>query len=617
MRLVQFKLTNFRRFASVVVGVDSLTAVVGRNDVGKSTLLEALELFFNGSKLDPADACVHNTGDVAVAGVFDDLPTGVVIDSDYRTSLKDELLLRADGKLEIVKRWPRKGGSGASFIVADHPTADTVKDLLFLSNKELKDRCKAAGLDKDVKLSVNAVMRQALRGTCTDLKLASRELPVDAVGMKDIFAALTKHLPAFHLFKSDRKSGDQDDEAQEPLKAAVKASLLTQATALKAIEDDVEKEVRQVASDTLKKLQEIDPALAAKLTPEFKTKWDGAISISLRGDDQIPVNKRGSGVRRLILLSFFRAQAERGKSDDASVIYAIEEPETSQHPGHQALLLEALQSIAQHPLRQVMISTHTPALAAQLPTSALRLVRRAGSGQSEVVASNEQVNLEIATELGVVADRRLRLFVMVEGPNDISFLRRVSRILNAADSSIPSLVRLEAEGRIVFVPLGGANLKAWVHEHFFHTLGIPEYHLYDADNEPPAPPKYQEQCDAVNARGNNNSARSTKKRELENYLHADAIREAPDGLTITVEDWNDVPTAVAKLRHAANAAVTWDELEETKKRAKASQAKPWLNGACVDKMTLERLRARDPNGELVGWLKEIGRRATDGASGLS
>lgn len=45
------------------------------------------------------------------------------------------------------------------------------------------------------------------------------------------------------------------------------------------------------------------------------------------------MNKRGSGVRRAVLLSSFLADAENKRDPDNTnhVIYAIEEPETSLH----------------------------------------------------------------------------------------------------------------------------------------------------------------------------------------------------------------------------------------------------------------------------------------------
>lgn len=46
MRLTTLKLKNFRGYrGETVVGFDDLTAFVGKNDVGKSTILEALDIF--------------------------------------------------------------------------------------------------------------------------------------------------------------------------------------------------------------------------------------------------------------------------------------------------------------------------------------------------------------------------------------------------------------------------------------------------------------------------------------------------------------------------------------------------------------------------------------------
>ena len=75
----------------------------------------------------------------------------------------------------------------------------------------------------------------------------------------------------------------------------------------------------------------------------YEPKWDG-FKLTLTGDNDIPINKRGSGVRRLILLNFFRAEAERRRetADSRRVIYAIEEPESSQHPDNQTMLIRAL-----------------------------------------------------------------------------------------------------------------------------------------------------------------------------------------------------------------------------------------------------------------------------------
>lgn len=51
MKLKSVRIKNFRGYVdSDDIDVGKLTAFVGRNDIGKSTILEALDIFFNEGK---------------------------------------------------------------------------------------------------------------------------------------------------------------------------------------------------------------------------------------------------------------------------------------------------------------------------------------------------------------------------------------------------------------------------------------------------------------------------------------------------------------------------------------------------------------------------------------
>ena len=57
MKLKSMTLANFRCYKSpITVTFDDLTTLIGRNDAGKSTLLDALDVFFNDKTLDKNDA---------------------------------------------------------------------------------------------------------------------------------------------------------------------------------------------------------------------------------------------------------------------------------------------------------------------------------------------------------------------------------------------------------------------------------------------------------------------------------------------------------------------------------------------------------------------------------
>jgi predicted ATP-dependent endonuclease of OLD family len=266
----------------------------------------------------------------------------------------------------------------------------------------------------------------------------------------------------------------------------------------------------------------MDNRLASELKPFFKTdpKWD-VFKFGLVGDNDIPINKRGSGVRRLILLNFFRAEAERRRTEKGalSVIYAIEEPETSQHPYNQRMLVHALMDLAIDENTQVLVTSHTPGLAGLLPSDSLRYVRKQDDGTATVANCNDGDLAIIANELGVLPDRRVKVLVFVEGPNDIEFFERISAMLKPAMADV---VDFTNDHRLALVPLGGGTLKQWVAKHYLKNLHIPEVHIYDRDDA--TPPQYQQECNLVNARTDGSWATLTTKREIENYLHTDALR---------------------------------------------------------------------------------------------
>ena len=51
MRIKTIKLTNFRGYKEkIIIDFNDLNVFVGKNDIGKLTILEALDIFFNENK---------------------------------------------------------------------------------------------------------------------------------------------------------------------------------------------------------------------------------------------------------------------------------------------------------------------------------------------------------------------------------------------------------------------------------------------------------------------------------------------------------------------------------------------------------------------------------------
>ena len=485
VRLARVTIENFRCFGDPIdLNVGDLTALIGKNDAGKSSILEALDMFFNDTKLENDDGSIYgNTREVKITCEFEEPPSNLILDATNETSLDQEHLLNSSHRLVICRKYdgslkaPKETGV---FAIALHPTAEGVKDLIQMKNSELKILAKQRNVNlDDVNQSKNAELRKAIRDDCDDLALAEWEVPIGASGdAKKIWDKIREIVPAFFLFKVDRPSTDQDAEAQDPMKAAIKLALDQRQEALEEIAIFVREEVSRTADRTLAKVRNIDEALAGQLAPEFDPpRWNSVFKVALKGDDGISINKRGSGVRRIVLLAFLQAQAEKSVPDDRSVIYAVEEPETSQHPDNQRMLYSALEALSSEDQSQVMITTHTPTLGRLLPVHSLRYLEIGAKGNRRILGGDDDTYKKIAIGLGVVPDHDIRIFVGVEGNNDISFLKGISSMLKNAGDSELDLPQLEKDGVLVFVPLGGSNLSLWVSR--LAGLARPEYYIFD------------------------------------------------------------------------------------------------------------------------------------------
>jgi predicted ATPase len=616
MRLIGLKVSNFRCFKEeTAVDLDNITVLIGKNDSGKSSLFDAIDIFIDEKRGPEGDDCCVHTRDstVRITCVFDSFPKELVIDEQHPTDLTNENLLNSDGNLEIAKVYSCSGtGKGklvGVFARAKHPTVENYGDLLTLTNAKLKQRANQLSVDlSGVNQTINTELRRAIWAHAGDLKFEETDVELKSEAAGKIWEQLKKYLPVFALFKSDRPSTDQDSEAQDPMKAAVREALKAQERTLNEIAEHVKKEVQEIANRTVEKIKEMNPELASQLTPRVSNKsWDSLFSVSLTGDEDIPINKRGSGTRRLILLNFFRAKAEKeAESKDTGVIYAIEEPETSQHPNNQKMLIDAFEDLAGRAACQVFLTTHTPMLARRFARTSLRYVTQKDGKPVIYDGRADETLLEIVDSLGVLPDHNIKVFFGVEGRNDIAFLTTISRILRDSGEDVPDLRKAEDDGHLVFVPLGGNSLDLWVSR--LKGFNRPEFYLMDRDTRPPEKPKYHAIAHELSKRANC-TVWTTGRMELENYIHPDIIKFEYPKYTGAGVEFEDVPALFAQAVHEASSSdKTWADIvsDSEKFGKKVSNAKRRLCSEFVSKMTPDLLKKIDANDEVRTWLKAIG-----------
>lgn len=609
MKLIELKLKNFRCYKNeTILNVDDLTVIIGRNDSGKSALLDALDFFFNKG-ISKEDACVFNEDkSVEICCVFNDLPPSIVIDTQYPTDLASEYMLNADGNLEIIKKYNCNNAkpSESVYIKALHPSKPNYDKLLNMTITELKSKARELGVDlSTANQGISSQIRKTIWDHEINLDLIEQEIELKKGDAESIKNKIESELPVFALFKSDRASTDQDKEAQDPLNSAIKEAIRAQETALSEITNRVRQEVQRIADKTVDKIREMNSELANQLNPKvIPKKWESLFSVNITGDEDIPLNKRGSGTRRMVLLNFFRAKAEMdAESRRTGIIYAIEEPETSQHPTNQIMLINAFKELVEIHGNQVMITTHTPVLAKRFASACLRYVIQDNRNSNVINELNDAHLEQLTRNLGVHPDNNVKVFFGVEGPRDENFFYNISRILHQTELDIPDLEQEVKNGRLVIIPLGGSTLELWISR--LQHLNRPEFYVFDRDYQPPASAHYENQANTINQRPSC-TAWITNKKEIENYVHNSIIiADIPNYPGIN-DSFEDVPMLVAKTIHDNSSPNPWSTIDQHDKKEKINKAKKKINKDYSSRMTATLLSQIDTTDDIRTWLRAIG-----------
>ena len=604
MKLCKLILKNFRGYESLHIDLnEDINVIIGKNDIGKSTIMEAMDIFFNGnssSKIDVDDLNIYaEEKEIQISCLFSECYEDIVLDSARKTSLAQEYLLNNDGLLEIRKVWNcSKEKIGSSdlkvYINAYYPKINE-KPLINMKISELKKILQSLQNEIINYDSINKTVSSEIRKSLYEHHInnngtfENKLIDISKEDAKDIWSKINENLPIFFLFKSDRSNVDSDSEVQNPLKIATKNALRELQNELDSISNIVKEAVKVIGDKTIEKLREMDEEIASTLTTELNTKaWDSIFSFELIDDRGIPLNKRGSGVRRLMLLSYFRAEADRlmSETNKNNVIYAIEEPETAQHPNYQKMIIDTFKDIATDNKHQIIITTHTPEIAKMVRPEQIIFIRKNKFNKPEIIVDNNDKIREVIKSLGILPNIQSKLVICVEGETDIMFIESISKL-----QCIKDIIDLEREN-ISIIPMRGGNLKSWIDKNYFKDSNVKEIHIYDSDVT-----EYIKKVDEINK--NNDGRRwgiNTKRLEIENYISPKLIEQA---LNIQIEDeikdtWSsvDVPKLIM-------------EKYGQQKRMKENNIKCLLNGRIAKMIKKEDLIDIDAYDEICEWFGMI------------
>lgn len=289
MKLKSTVIKNYRGIKEeTLVSFQDFNCIVGKNDVGKSTLLKAIDAFLNENNPNIEDKNVYSDSNfIEINLIFDSASSPIILDDTIPVSLFDEELVDENGLISVKKVWDvsQKTIKPKIFLCRKIYDAD---DFVMLSEKELRTLCakfhietaKANGEEYN-----NKEKREKLRAyhheAGTSFHFDFEEMPATGTTRpKKIIEALKGILPTFEYFRADRSLSDSDTSVQKYFKDQA-YKLLKSEISTDEVEDSIRHHIEEALGKITQKINQVVPE-DEQVEAQVEFDWSKLISTSFR-----------------------------------------------------------------------------------------------------------------------------------------------------------------------------------------------------------------------------------------------------------------------------------------------------------------------------------------------
>ncbi len=445
MKLIELQIRNFGCIdeKGVTIKIDNIVVLIGPNNVGKTTVLKAYELFRSSGAAQTIDDFYQNNENnpIEIAGIFNE------INEEDKVQIGEKWIYLSEDNEEVIKYkwvWNKSGEKGKKYS---------------WNNEE--EKWVAGGMGGwDTKIA-----------SCIPLPLKISPFDDSEQLERQIVEILTS-----------------------AVKDNVKNNQSKVATMIKQINDlakDVKNEISEELDKTTDKLQknlsDIFPEHIVDIEPQVgKLDVDKILATGTHlqvanADGKFyPLANQGSGLQRAFLWSAIEALADSGKmksgrnsiKNEEPKILLVEEPESFLHPPAIRSAREALYKIAELENWQVMITTHSPIfIDVSKPHTTIIRVEKNEENATKIF-STEKANFS--------EDERERLQMIRNcHPTINEFFFASKIILVEGDTEQVALTQVKSEDTTILNCRGKANIPMF--EKILNHFGMSYIVIHDLD----------------------------------------------------------------------------------------------------------------------------------------
>jgi len=497
MKLTRVSVRNYKGLCEIELPLSDFVCIIGENNAGKSSLLQALLLFINGTKLsktayyDPQEDIVIT---VSLEGVTEEALSKLT--EGHRDKLTPYV---KDEKLDLARRYSTDGSSKLRVITL-RPKEDKFHDdqvsaaFQGKKGKEIEEVLKTSypevTIPEATSIKTQRAAKELIKGYISTLpedQLKQIDIPLPTGidnSIRSIFPEPI-YIPAVKDLSDDLKTKESASFGKLlKILLTVIENDLTEATEtfenLRRKLNRIPKEDGTIVDERMEQVKEIEETIQENLQetfrnvnieleippPEIKTVLSNANIIA---DDGVrgPIDDKGDGFKRAVTFSILRSYVQLSQSEDwkkdsdnrptkEKFLFLFEEPELYLHPRAQNILFDALARISN--THQVIVTTHSPYFFSADKTSVFVKMAKQSSAGSKPKSTCAFINLDSLSEkdkFQIISFETSNLaffsqkIVLVEGDCDLIVLPHLAKCFNEQwdfRTSSTNIVKINGKG---------------------------------------------------------------------------------------------------------------------------------------------------------------------------
>ena len=357
IKIIEVRIRNFRSLRELNINLDWLTILIGENNSGKTSFLDALFVAIGAGKR------IITSEDVFLAKNEKTVPKD-------RDILIDILIKPIDNNGNSIDTFP-EGGYWLGLFGEGVAQDDSGNDYVGIRTKISYNSSKG---DYEIERRFFSEWQNDL-ANFNNTKISSHRVPIQSIeplalyfmdAKRDIRDELQNRGSFWYKLVSNPGISEGNIEKLEAKLELLNSEILAESSNLKHIQSHLNEIYKSLGCEKN----------AVTITPiprYLRNLNEGAnINFSTKNAQTFPLDRHGMGTRSLAAILTFRAYTEWrkkiAKDDRVHIMLAVEEPEAHLHPQAQRALFNQIENIS----GQRIISTHSSYIASQADITQFR-----------------------------------------------------------------------------------------------------------------------------------------------------------------------------------------------------------------------------------------------------